>query len=84
MAVKWCPLCERKVEPTKKFNWPLFIILLFLGGLGLLYFIYYLFKPKNVCPICGTKRLMDVNKAANLAALQYEEPDTNKAPDTTE
>jgi len=69
--VKYCPLCARKVEPTKKLNWPVFIILLIIGFVpGVLYFIYYLLKPKRVCPICGTKRLQSVDKAAEQAILQ--------------
>lgn len=65
MAVKYCPLCDRKIEPTKKFNWPVFIIALILGLIpGLLYFVYYLLKPKNACPICGTKNLQNLEKVA--------------------
>lgn len=76
MAVKYCPLCDRKVEPTKRFNWPIFILLLVFGGVGaIIYFIYYLLKPKNRCPICGTKKLMNVDKAADMAAMQKEEAD---------
>lgn len=59
-SMKYCPLCDRVVEPTKKFNWPVFIILLILGAFpGILYFIYYLLKPKKICPICSTKRLLN-------------------------
>lgn len=73
--VKYCPLCQRNVEPTKKFNWPIFIILLIIAIVpGILYYIYYLLKPKNVCPICGTKRLQNVDKAADQAILQQQNP----------
>lgn len=74
MSIKYCPLCERKVEPVKKFNWPVFIILLILGFVpGLLYFFYYLIKPKNRCPVCGTKNLQSTDKAAQNAMLQLED-----------
>ncbi len=48
MAVpKWCNLCKRNVNPTKKFNWLVFFLLC-----GLLYLPYYFLKnPK--CPICS-------------------------------
>lgn len=69
--IKYCPLCQRNVEPTKKLNWPIFIILLIIGIVpGLLYFIYYLLKPKKVCPICGTKRLQRVDRAAEQMMQQ--------------
>lgn len=70
MNAKYCPLCDRNVEPTKKFNWPIFIIaLIFCFFPGLLYFIYYLLKPKNVCPICGTKKLQSIEKMAKLKEI---------------
>lgn len=61
MAVKYCSLCERQVEPVKKkFSWPIFLLFL-----GIPYLIYRaIFVRKNRCPICGTKRLISVDKAA--------------------
>jgi len=72
LAVKYCPLCDRNVEATKSFNWPIFIILLLCGGIGIFYFIYYLLKPKNRCPICGTKKLQTTDKAAKDAIINQQ------------
>lgn len=69
MAIKYCPLCDRKIEPTKKFNWVLFLLTVWFG-VGLIYLIIHLIAPKNKCPICGTKRLQSVDKAAKNAILQ--------------
>jgi len=64
LSIKYCLLCQRNIEPVKKVNWIVFIILLLIGIVpGLIYFAYYLLKPKNRCPICGAKNLQPVNKA---------------------
>lgn len=67
MANKYCPLCERVVEPVKKkFSWGIFILFL-----GLPYLIYrILFVRKNRCPVCGTKQLTSVNNAARQQMIQ--------------
>jgi len=49
--IRYCELCNRNVEPAKKFNWLVFIFLC-----GLFYLLYYPFKSKR-CPICGTTHL---------------------------
>ncbi|MFX1582184.1 MAG: hypothetical protein ACFFCJ_08160, partial [Promethearchaeota archaeon] len=53
---RYCMLCERYVEPTKKFNWAVFLLLLFLTlGFGaLIYLLYYICKTSSNCPICGS------------------------------
>lgn len=69
-GIKYCPLCERNIKPTKKFWWGGFV-----GGLvvfsPLLYFSaflyislatyypvnYFGYKHRNVCPICGCDKL---------------------------
>ncbi len=49
-----CANCGRKVKPTKKFSWLLFILFLFLLGMpALLYLIYYWTKSSTRCPVCG-------------------------------
>jgi hypothetical protein len=50
-AIRHCELCNRNVEPTKKFNWLVFIFLC-----GLFYLPYFWLKSK-VCPLCGTTHL---------------------------
>lgn len=71
VTIKYCPLCERKVEPVKKVNWIVFIILLLIGVVpGIIYFVYYLLKPKTRCPVCGTKKLQTVDEAAGNAIRQ--------------
>lgn len=71
MAVKYCPLCQRSVEPVKKFSWPIFL-LLWLTGIGPLIYVvwYFLLASKKFCPICGTKNLQNTDKAAENALLQ--------------
>ena len=70
-AVKYCPLCDRKVEPVKKFNWVFFLLTVWIG-IGLIYLLYHLiFGSRKYCPICGTKRLQSTNKAADQALLQH-------------
>lgn len=70
MAVKFCPLCERKVEPVKKFSWPIFLILFLTIGGWLLYLLWFFIFAKRVCPICGTKNLQSVDKAIKAKAIQ--------------
>ena len=49
-----CSNCGKAVQPTKKFSWVLFIILLLLFGVpGLIYLIYYWSKTAKLCPACG-------------------------------
>ncbi len=57
--MKYCTLCKRYVEPTKKFNWAIFLLgLLTFGIVSVIYLLYYLFIAKKAfCPICGTKQL---------------------------
>jgi len=64
--VKYCPLCQRAVEPVKKWSWGWFLLGVILFGVGaIVYVLYYLmFAPKKYCPICGTKRLQDTDTAA--------------------
>jgi RNA polymerase subunit RPABC4/transcription elongation factor Spt4 len=58
MSIKYCPLCDRVVEPTKKWSWGWFFLLFILGSL-IWYPIYYVFfARKKFCPICGTKKLL--------------------------
>lgn len=46
--VKYCPLCDRKVEPIKKFSWAFFLLTVWIG-IGLLYLLYYLLLgAKNI------------------------------------
>jgi len=54
VTMKYCTLCERKVDPVKaKFSWLFFIICF-----GVFYLPYHwFFKKKNRCPICQTKKL---------------------------
>ena len=52
--MKYCNNCEQYVEPTKKFNVCLFIILLFTLVGWFVYLIYYFCKTKK-CPMCNSK-----------------------------
>jgi hypothetical protein len=53
MKVRYCELCNRDVPAKKKFSWPFFIGTLFIG-IGILYPFWYMIKPRNICPICGS------------------------------
>lgn len=52
-----CCYCNRMVEPVKKINWfVLLLMTIITGGLWLfIYTPYYVFKLKS-CPICGGKK----------------------------
>jgi RNA polymerase subunit RPABC4/transcription elongation factor Spt4 len=69
--IKYCPLCERKVEPVKKWSWGWFILLWLTIAGPLIYVLwYFIFARKKYCPMCGTKRLQNVDKAAEQSILQ--------------
>ena len=54
--IKYCNLCKRQVNATKKFSWVWFLIWALCFGVGaIVYLIYFLLKPNNKCPICGNK-----------------------------
>ena len=38
-----------------KFNWIIFLILLFIVGFGIIYLIWYLVQNTNRCPICNSE-----------------------------
>jgi len=52
-------LCDRKIQPIKKFGWGSFILLaiLFLP-LAVFPLLSYVFKKPNICPICKTDQLV--------------------------
>jgi len=51
--MKYCNNCEQMVEPQKKFNVCLFIVLLFTLVGWFLYLVYYVCK-KGKCPMCNS------------------------------
>ena len=53
--IRYCPLCKRDVIATKKFSWPIFLLLILTIGGWLIYLIWYILKPRKNCPICGAK-----------------------------
>lgn len=56
--MKYCTLCQRYIEPQKKFNW-IFFLLTCWFGVGLIYLAYYLiFGKKKYCPICKNNKLI--------------------------
>lgn len=71
--MKYCSLCQRYVEPQKKFSWPLFLLGLLLVGVGaVVYLIYYfIFAGKVYCPICKGKQLAKYSPA-DVEARQIE------------
>lgn len=72
MSLKYCPLCQRTVAPVKKWSWAWFFLFCWLLSF-IWYPIYYIFfASKKYCPLCGTKKLMSVNKAADIAKKSIE------------
>jgi hypothetical protein len=62
--VKYCEICERNVEPQKKFNWLAFLVLCLIGGAGVyLYIPYYFLIKQKRCPICNGRQF---DKAINF------------------
>jgi len=51
--MKYCNNCKQLVQPQKKFNAILFIVLLFTIIGWFFYLIYYATKTKN-CPMCNS------------------------------
>jgi len=53
---RYCEICERNIEPQKKFNWIAFLVL-FLTGIGPIFYVFYyfIFKRKR-CPICNGRQ----------------------------
>ena len=52
MAVKYCILCQRHVEPKRQIGVGTLIMVLATGGFWLLCILFY--SPK--CPICKSSR----------------------------
>lgn len=59
--MKYCPYCERMVNPTKKVAWlPLLVLCLLTGFTWLFIYIpYYCFFKSKQCPICGGTKMWD-------------------------
>lgn len=59
--MKYCPYCERMVNPTKKVAWLPLLVLCLLTGCGwlLIYVPYYCFFKSKQCPICGSSKFWD-------------------------
>ena len=47
-----CHKCDKQVNGTKKFNWLLFLLLIFTGFGWALYLVYY-FVNRPKCELCG-------------------------------
>lgn len=56
-----CVYCQQMIEPVKRPNWFLILVLLvFTGGVGLFFYAIYYFGIKDYsCPICGGKDFED-------------------------
>lgn len=58
--MKYCPYCKQMVNPQKKINWIIFLILFLLAGFpGLIYLVYCLLFKSPQCPMCGSKNFLD-------------------------
>ena len=52
--MRYCNNCKQFVEPQKKFNYLIFIILLFTMIGWIIYLIYYACKSRK-CPMCKSR-----------------------------
>ena len=81
-TIKMCTLCDRKVQPVKKFSVPAFLGWACLFGVGaIVYLVYYaVLKKKNACPICGNNCLLPVVplKPKKAEVIQTYEPSGDK------
>ncbi len=78
--MKYCSLCQRYVEPQKKFSWAIFLLgFLTLGIISVIYLVYYLiFASKKYCPICkGTK--MEKHSPEDVEAKRLKKEEKKEA-----
>ena len=76
--IRYCPLCERNVSAKKKFSWPIFLLLCITGIGGIFYIVWYIVKPKNICPICGGGSLQSENTQAMMKQADNRLKNQNK------
>ena len=72
MVIKWCDSCKKEIQPIKKFNWPIFIVLLICTGvLWIVYLIYYWVKSPDTCPICNQSAFLRPMHPGDTGPSQY-------------
>jgi len=61
----YCPICKQNVLLVREaLNWPLMIILLIFGGIGLIiYLVIYYNKPESRCIHCHTQISLESDKS---------------------
>jgi len=69
--VGYCPICKQNVLLVREaLNWPLMIILLIFGGIGLIiYLIIYYNKPESRCIHCHTQISLKSELSAQSSKL---------------
>ncbi len=69
MDIRYCENCGKNVIPIKRFNWSmfLFLCLTFIGGIWYLW--WYIFKPKTICPLCGSDGLESSQTIINSKSI---------------
>ena len=53
--MKYCNNCEQTVEPRKKFNVCVFILLFCFTFIGWIFYLIYYACKKGKCPMCNSK-----------------------------
>ena len=53
--MKYCNNCKQMVEPQKKFNVCVFILLLLFTCVGWIFYLIYYACKKGKCPMCNSK-----------------------------
>ena len=65
--IKFCNLCNRDIQPIKKFNWLIFLLLCVTGIGGIFYLVWsFIFKKPNRCPICNNSKLLKSDSTVTL------------------
>lgn len=78
--MRYCTLCKRYIDPTKKFNSAIFLLgLLTFGVVSVIYLLYYLiFAKKKYCPLCKTDRL-NIYSPEDLETRKLEKQEKKEA-----
>jgi hypothetical protein len=65
MGIKYCNLCERKVEPKREIGIGSLILVLITGGLWILVLLFY----QERCPVCKASGLTNIRTKTNSTRL---------------
>lgn len=64
--IRFCNLCNRNINPIKRFNWTIFLIgLLSAGIISFMYLCFFIAKGGDTCPICKNRKLQSSKEMSN-------------------